>query len=453
MDEEKNQISGEFATSPSRLPNLHFHFDSYKDNQYPIRIKSLLRYKMFHWNQEMIRYQKQEFETNPLYVLFSQEIVRYVGKGLRICDAGCGLGFLSQELSRQGEQVIAVDTEPLVIKEVQALNDDNITVREGDIHSLAPSLPYQAMVFCNFGSTIETLALGKSQCQGKIVLIKKNWEAHRFSQNFADLKGNPAQCCRQLLSSLAIAFEESTLVSECGPRFSSIGDAQAFFTLYHTEISKEELQKKLIRKEGAFPFSYPEEESFTFFVIETKDLPDFSQLKNLLIVGPRHIGKSTLLQNIGVGSHQLCGFLTQKVGEKVYIQRTSGQVPSCLDSHCIGTCRNQHAVARANIFDTLGCSILEEKGELRIMDEIGFMENSSPLFQKAVLSALEDDIPTMACVKDKETPFLSSVRKTRKSLAFSLSVENRDSLTYEIKRAIHGTPEWLFASKLKTISE
>ncbi|MFA7118246.1 MAG: nucleoside-triphosphatase, partial [Sphaerochaetaceae bacterium] len=110
-------------------------------------------------------------------------------------------------------------------------------------------------------------------------------------------------------------------------------------------------------------------------------------------------------------------------------------------------------VARANIFDTLGCSILEEKGELRIMDEIGFMENSSPLFQKAVLSALEDDIPTMACVKDKETPFLSSVRKTRKSLAFSLSVENRDSLTYEIKRAIHGTPEWLFASKLKTISE
>jgi hypothetical protein len=50
-----------------------------------------------------------------------------------------------------------------------------------DVFAHRPVKPYDAMVFCFFGSMDEILSAAKAQCRGRVIAVKRDQTAHRFT--------------------------------------------------------------------------------------------------------------------------------------------------------------------------------------------------------------------------------------------------------------------------------
>ena len=74
-----------------------------------------------------------------------------------------------------------MDADALAIKTLKAHLIEGVTARCGDMETLALEKPYDAMVFCLFGRTQDTLRIARKQCRGKIFLVKRDYSHHRFS--------------------------------------------------------------------------------------------------------------------------------------------------------------------------------------------------------------------------------------------------------------------------------
>lgn len=74
-----------------------------------------------------------------------------------------------------------MDADELAIKTLEAHLIKGVTAICGDVEALTPKEPYDAMVFCLFGRTEDTLRIARKQCRGKIFLVKSDYSHHRFS--------------------------------------------------------------------------------------------------------------------------------------------------------------------------------------------------------------------------------------------------------------------------------
>ena len=67
---------------------------------------------MAFWDADTIRFMIDACEHAP----YNRELAAYIGPrlapGAHVCDAGCGLGYLSLELARHAGRVTAVDRSP-----------------------------------------------------------------------------------------------------------------------------------------------------------------------------------------------------------------------------------------------------------------------------------------------------------------------------------------------------
>ena len=396
---------------------------------------------MFEWTPERIRYQIQEYENgNMPSVLASVVSSRCAGT---ICDVGCGVGFLSLALAGFGRSVVAVDTSHLVLEYLRSAASPSVSVLEGDVHALVPENPYGTMVCWNYGSLIECLALAKTQCSGTLVIIRKNWSGHRFSNQLSAMVDNPSNSTRLLLSSLSVPFTSQDVTAEDGPRFIDKEDAARFFSLYDTTFPSDELASRLVPITGNCALRYPLRSTYTCFFIPVSSIPFFPGLTNVLVCGERGIGKSTLIDFLFPDKGSATGFQTKKVGNDVYLNAPGSRFHD--EAHLVGHCAEMRGKGIPSAFDEWGCRCLSFPGAWRVMDEIGFLENDALRFRSAVLSALEDDISTICAVKDKDTLFLNEVRSGKKSLLLHLTAENRDAWKRELQRAIPLVPEWRFA--------
>jgi len=164
------------------------------------------------------------------------------------------------------------------------------------------------------------------------------------------------------------------------------------------------------------------------------------ETRHILIVGERHIGKSTLIRHLLAHTHRpVCGFITKslpadKTGfHPIYIhpaaQDTEQRVYT--PENLIGTCDTKiHNINQA-AFDTFGVDYLSAlpEGGIVVMDELGFMESSSRAFTDKVLKTLDGDIPVLAAVKSRtDVPFLNAVRAHPKAAVYTITEENREAL-------------------------
>jgi len=85
-------------------------------------------------------------------------------------------------------------------------------------------------------------------------------------------------------------------------------------------------------------------------------------------------------------------------------------------------------------FDSFAPRLWESvpQGAVILMDEIGFMEASSEAFCNGIFHLLDGDIPVIAAVKDKDTPFLQAVRNHPKATCYHLTEDNREALFQQI---------------------
>ena len=52
------------------------------------------------WNRDAVRFMQDASEYGSHYELLADELMRWLPRNGHVCDAGCCLGYLSQELAR-----------------------------------------------------------------------------------------------------------------------------------------------------------------------------------------------------------------------------------------------------------------------------------------------------------------------------------------------------------------
>lgn len=161
-----------------------------------------------------------------------------------------------------------------------------------------------------------------------------------------------------------------------------------------------------------------------------------------LIVGPRGVGKSTLIRRVLSDLNKpVFGFETKKedaladesLGSPVYIY-AAGTEHRQTPENLVGHCKNKCFATMKEAFDRYAPKLRlpVPENHVILLDELGFMESSSEAFCGAVLALLDGDIPVIAAVKDKDFPFLNAVRTHPNCRCFHITPENRDELFPEV---------------------
>ena len=162
-----------------------------------------------------------------------------------------------------------------------------------------------------------------------------------------------------------------------------------------------------------------------------------------LIVGIPGVGKSTLIQRVLKELNRpVFGFLTRKekdiwdpvLGNPIFIYPAEGAFIRT-EENLVGYCKDRRPVVYKEAFDRFAPRLREAvpSGAVILMDEIGFMEASSQGFCDEILRLLDGDIPVLAAVKDKNTPFLQAVRNHPKVTCYYVTEDNREALFQQIK--------------------
>lgn len=161
-------------------------------------------------------------------------------------------------------------------------------------------------------------------------------------------------------------------------------------------------------------------------------------MMHTLIVGERGVGKSTLINRVlEACGRPVYGFETKKEdaladelrGSPVYIYEAWHERRRS-EENLVGYCKNHRFDAAAEVFDRFSPKLREPvpKGGIVLLDELGFMESRAEKFCAAVLDLLDGQIPVIAAVKSKDTPFLEAVRSHPRAKCFYITEENRDEL-------------------------
>ena len=240
---------------------------------------------MYFWSPESIRFRIDAAEQTGYDDAIIVQLLPELSNDSHVCDAGCGLGYTSLALARHCARVTAVDTsrEALSIlrNNIAVTKITNIDVVEGDLFTMRPAQPYDAMVFCFFGRVEETLRAAKAQCRGTVYLIKKNWRNHRFTPGAVPLGRFTFLQTLQELDLLGVPYRASTVPIEMGQPFRSLEDAVRFFELYRQQEDEQENARERVKQlltttnSDAFPFFLSASNELGIIAVDVKDICPF----------------------------------------------------------------------------------------------------------------------------------------------------------------------------------
>ena len=237
---------------------------------------------MFRWEPDMVRFMRDASSYGGYHAELSARIAAHLPKDAHVCDAGCGLGFLSAALAPLCGHVTALDLSEnalAVAREILAPLP-NATVVCADMETYAPDRPFDAMVFCFFGRTEEILRFAKRACRGRVIVIKKNWTHHRFTLEKKTLLHSMLPEMERFLAERRIPFKSETLTAEFGQPLRSEADAVRFFRLYSRDAHPEtitfaDVAPRLERRDDpVFPLYLPEQKRLGIIAFDTGSIPD-----------------------------------------------------------------------------------------------------------------------------------------------------------------------------------
>ena len=161
-----------------------------------------------------------------------------------------------------------------------------------------------------------------------------------------------------------------------------------------------------------------------------------------LIVGDRGVGKSTLIRRcLQELNRPVFGFETKKEpqpedplrGCPIYIY-DAGKPHVRTPDNLIGYNKEPNAGSVTAAFDRYAPKLMASVAEDAVveLDEIGFLEVKSGIFCQAILHLLDGPNPVIAAVKNKDIPFLNTIREHPNARCFYITPENRDVLYKDV---------------------
>ena len=158
---------------------------------------------MFVWTPDMIRFMQAANEKSDYHARLAAILAPRLSGCRTLCDAGCGLGALSAALSPYFEKITAADVSDEALdvlrQTIQTRQLTNITPLHCDLLTSEDKTQYDAMVFCFFGSLAEILPVARRQCAKTVIIIKKNYDLHRFSLTEQPIRGETASAVCETL--------------------------------------------------------------------------------------------------------------------------------------------------------------------------------------------------------------------------------------------------------------
>lgn len=237
---------------------------------------------MFQWNEDRVRFLRDASEYSDYHRLLAGWMQPRLHPTDHICDAGCGLGYLSLALSPYVRRVTAVDHsgEALAVLRENCARRGvaNIDILPGDIQSVPPVAPYDAMAFCFFGGIEEVAAVARAQCRGTVFVFKKHYATHRFSVGSHPTGRDSFHVAAAWLRDRGVPYDAAELELEMGQPLRSLADARRFFTLYSRDADKsvitdEFLRAKLVDTGRAdFPLYLPQKRAIGCLRFSAADL-------------------------------------------------------------------------------------------------------------------------------------------------------------------------------------
>jgi SAM-dependent methyltransferase len=234
---------------------------------------------MFHWTPDMLSFMADASRNTDYYRQLVLRIAAIIPDTSHVCDAGCGMGYLSLALARKFYHVTAIDIAPQAVtvlkQNMKAAGIVNLTALCGDITAMTAAVPYDAMVFCLFGKLEQILRIAAKQCSGKLIIIAKDCETHRFSLTHPPLEyANFSGFCR-ILEKRHIPYTSERACFELGQPLRSLSDAVRFFQTYSKDadpscVCAENIEKLLVRTDNPdFPYYLPEQKRMGILTVET----------------------------------------------------------------------------------------------------------------------------------------------------------------------------------------
>ena len=236
------------------------------------------------WKEDMIRFMNDASEQSDFHRLLAKKIAQRIGSGGHVCDAGCGLGYLSRAMSPYFDKITSIDISRNAMADLQtqvaAGQYPNIHPICGDIHAIHPEPLYDKMVFCLYGQLSEILTIARQQCRGKIIIIKKNWPCHAFSLTHPPRHGRSLGQICDLLDQYQIPYLAESCAIELGQPLRSLADAVRFFRLYSHDPNPEAITPAqvlpLLTAGGSeeFPYYLPASKKIGILVLDVRQIPD-----------------------------------------------------------------------------------------------------------------------------------------------------------------------------------
>lgn len=246
------------------------------------------------WTEYVIHFQRSAAEYTGYFEALAEAVRPHLTGCRRLCDAGCGMGYLGAALARDFNAVDALDRNPRAIAAARSVAAErglaNMHARVADVMAPVASSergekPYDAMVFCAVAPLEAALRAAVGRCEGTVVVINRfdpapstldEWQrAEREPLRGRNhLKGEDYLILKEALRLRSIPFHAEVLDLEFGQPLADLEEARRFFGLYRTldfpdGVSDEALLSQL--ESGRAPWRYylPKRRQMGMFAIET----------------------------------------------------------------------------------------------------------------------------------------------------------------------------------------
>ena len=141
-----------------------------------------------------------------------------------------------------------------------------------DVLAYTPSEPFDAMVFCFFGSMEEIVAAARRQCRGTVLAIVRDDTCHRFSGAPREPGRHSFESACGYLERQGIPYTSRRMALDFPQPLRTWEDAQRFMALYGRGDAAEALPTSLVSTgDPEFPWQLPGVRRFGLIVISTKE--------------------------------------------------------------------------------------------------------------------------------------------------------------------------------------